>query len=199
MTEQNQINRSSSFESVVSAVSRVGDWEIGDRCQIGGRAGSVVFIGYTGFAPGEWIGVVLDEPSGKNDGSVDGQRYFKCEPNHGLFCKASKLERLESLSTSNQGLKGLEVSPPLNPYAKEFGINIGERVVVSGGKVGTLRYLGPTEFQEGIWAGVELDQPLGKNDGSVQGKRYFTCKPFVWIVCSSIQNFKSWCSNACKN
>lgn len=64
-------------ESIISAVSRVGDWEIGDRCQIGSRVGNVVFIGPTRFAPGEWIGVVLDEALGKNDGSVDGQRYFQ--------------------------------------------------------------------------------------------------------------------------
>lgn len=40
-----------------------------------------------------------------------------------------------------------------------------------GSKPGTLRYLGPTEFANGEWAGVELDDPLGKNDGSVEGKR----------------------------
>lgn len=63
-------------ESIISAVSKVGDWEIGDRCQIEKRIGSIVYIGPTNFAPGEWIGLVLDKPLGKNDGSVDGQRYF---------------------------------------------------------------------------------------------------------------------------
>ena len=29
----------------------------------------------------------------------------------------------------------------------------------------------------GAWYGVELDRPVGKNDGAVSGKRYFTCKP----------------------
>lgn len=51
---------------------------------------------------------------------------------------------------------------------------IGDRVIVSssrGSKAGTLRYVGVTEFASGVWAGVELDDPLGKNDGSVDGKR----------------------------
>ncbi|VDM96464.1 unnamed protein product [Onchocerca ochengi] len=156
-------------ESIISAISHVGDWEIGDRCQIGGRIGNIVYIGPARFAPGEWIGIVLDQPLGKNDGSVDGHRYFSCEPNHGLFCKASKLERVESPSPST------EVSQN-NPFCKEYGVEIGDRVIVSGGKCGRLRFLGKTDFKDGVWAGVELDQPVGKNDGSVQGKRYFTCK-----------------------
>ncbi|VDK80703.1 unnamed protein product [Litomosoides sigmodontis] len=161
--------RSTSKESVISAISHVGDWEIGDRCQIGGRMGNIVYIGPARFAPGEWIGIVLDQPLGKNDGSVDGHRYFSCEPNHGLFCKASKLERVQSPSQSTETSQS-------NPFCKEYGLEIGDRVIVSGGKCGRLRFLGKTDFKDGVWAGIELDQPVGKNDGSVQGKRYFTCK-----------------------
>ena len=39
------------------------------------------------------------------------------------------------------------------------------------------RYCGTTEFATGIWAGVELDDPDGKNNGSVKGVMYFKCKP----------------------
>ncbi|VDN93244.1 unnamed protein product [Brugia pahangi] len=156
-------------ESVISAISHVGDWEIGDRCQIGGRVGNIVYIGPARFAPGEWIGIVLDQPLGKNDGSVDGHRYFSCEPKHGLFCKASKLEHVQSTSLSADTSQN-------NPFCKEYGFEIGDRVIVSGGKYGRLRFLGNTDFKDGVWAGIELEQPVGKNDGSVQGKRYFACK-----------------------
>ena len=53
-------------------------------------------------------------------------------------------------------------------------LKIGDRVIVSssqGSKTGVLRYLGTTEFAAGEWCGVELDDAVGKNDGSVNGKR----------------------------
>ncbi|XP_075152540.1 tubulin-folding cofactor B-like [Haematobia irritans] len=42
---------------------------------------------------------------------------------------------------------------------------------------GTIMYNGPLEGKTGTFIGVKYDEPLGKNDGSVQGKRYFTCPP----------------------
>jgi hypothetical protein len=55
-------------------------------------------------------------------------------------------------------------------------LHVGDRVVVSGTKYGTLKYLGKIHVAEGTWCGIQLDEPLGKNDGSVSGKRYFTCQ-----------------------
>ncbi|KAK6018093.1 CAP-Gly domain protein, partial [Ostertagia ostertagi] len=81
-----------------------------------------------------------------------------------------------------------------------FMFDIDDRVVVSGGKQGIVRFIGETEFAQGIWAGIELEQPLGKNDGSVQGKRYFTCKtPYgVFVPASKTQRAPSQTPNRAK-
>lgn len=54
-------------------------------------SGVIAYIGKTDFAGGTWIGVELDAPTGKHDGSVDGVRYFNCKPKHGKFVRADKL------------------------------------------------------------------------------------------------------------
>ena len=91
----------------------------------------------------------------------------------------------------------------------EGELRIGQVISVGDSKVGTVRYIGTTEFASGEWVGVELELPVGKcitsckmgstiiwnrnlgiiyvnlcerflagkNDGAVNGKRYFTCKP----------------------
>ena len=55
---------------------------------------------------------------------------------------------------------------------------IGESVLVRPYSYsGVIAYVGPTEFASGTWIGIELDAPTGKNDGAVNGHRYFTCRP----------------------
>ncbi|KAI0414983.1 dynactin [Xylaria grammica] len=52
-----------------------------------GRNAIVRFVGQTHFAVGDWVGVELEDDSGKNDGAVQGERYFDCPPGRGMFVR----------------------------------------------------------------------------------------------------------------
>lgn len=83
---------------------------VGNRCRVGkddGRRGAVRFIGPVKGLGGEreagcvWIGVELDEPVGRNDGTVkvevgDGRpetkRLFQCQDKFGILVRPEKVE-----------------------------------------------------------------------------------------------------------
>ncbi|XP_034555937.1 kinesin-like protein KIF13B isoform X2 [Notolabrus celidotus] len=83
------------------------------------------------------------------------------------------MENLEIISDSEEG----DANAVLPDWMKE-----GEFVTVGTNKSGTIRYIGPTDFENGTWVGVELEVPAGKNDGSVGGKHYFHCNPGYGVL-----------------
>ncbi|KAI8813462.1 dynein associated protein-domain-containing protein [Cladochytrium replicatum] len=72
--------------------------DIGLRVEIttSKAVGTIRFVGTTAFAAGKWIGVELDTPTGKNDGTVSGKRYFDCKPSYGLFVKENMIRIVDS-------------------------------------------------------------------------------------------------------
>ncbi|KAK2585771.1 hypothetical protein KPH14_010379 [Odynerus spinipes] len=72
-------------------------YKVGQRVEISGKdcQGIIAYIGYPNFASGKWIGVILDEPKGKNNGTVKGQSYFKCLDNHGMFVRQAQIILLD--------------------------------------------------------------------------------------------------------
>jgi hypothetical protein len=54
--------------------------------------GFLRFRGKVHFAAGEWCGIELDRDQswGRNDGSVEGVRYFVCEPRQGVFVRVQR-------------------------------------------------------------------------------------------------------------
>lgn len=59
------------------------------------RRGTIAYVGevpeITGSV-GAWIGITLDEPTGKNNGSINGKQYFTCNDKHGVFVRPERVE-----------------------------------------------------------------------------------------------------------
>jgi dynactin complex subunit len=144
--------------------------EVGDRVLCNGKYGALAFIGPTQFAKGSWAGIILDTPEGKNNGSVNGVQYFECEPNRGLFAKQEKIQFV------SKGDSPSSQSKPPRPASNERQFKVGDSVLVDGQKEGVIGFIGTTQFAKGIWAGIILNSPDGKNDGWVSGIQYFECE-----------------------
>uniref|UniRef100_A0A8C6UIB4 CAP-GLY domain containing linker protein 2 n=1 Tax=Neogobius melanostomus TaxID=47308 RepID=A0A8C6UIB4_9GOBI len=110
---------------------------------------------------------VTGQPAHGNNGAPSGQRVV-VPLREGLLNNAVKTgnESGSNVSDSGSVKKG-----------GEKDLRVGDRVLVGGSKMGVIRYMGETDFAKGDWCGVELDEPLGKNDGAVAGTRYFQCLP----------------------
>ena len=68
------------------------------------QLGILKYTGRTHFADGEWSGILLDEPCGKNDGSVRGVRYFRCRNKHGIFVHSQKVKCADETTLSRLNL-----------------------------------------------------------------------------------------------
>merc|ERR1719263_1208156 len=92
----------------------------------------------------------------------------------------------------NQDRKAMERDPNFVPepakapvtddehLAEEAGkMKVGDRCEVTvGGKRGVVQYVGKIpQIAPGWWIGVQYDEPVGKNDGTVKGKRFFESPP----------------------
>ncbi|XP_071054782.1 kinesin-like protein KIF13A isoform X3 [Onthophagus taurus] len=139
LTDQESVLSEDSFHSSNDKIEDVGDNNFGSRPDLTKLAdvpvpewvvvgesilirpynssGVVAYIGETEFANGTWVGVELDAPKGKNDGTVQGVKYFTCKPKHGMFVRADKLildrrgramrmYKSESINNGKQNSKG---------------------------------------------------------------------------------------------
>jgi len=88
--------------------------KVGARVELTGKdlLGTVAYVGMTSFAVGKWVGVVLDEPKGKNSGSIKGQQYFQCEENCGMFVRPTQLRLLEPAPGSRRSIEDVSGATP---------------------------------------------------------------------------------------
>ena len=185
----NQANLTQTDHDLTVSNENLNDFKINDRVWVNGtKSGCIAFIGETQFKEGVWAGVILDTNDGKNNGTLNNVTYFKTEENRGVFCRLNKLSRTqltEEVANSTIAEAPEEKSEP----ERADGLKVGSRVVIinsdGSSKLGILRFIGTTDFAKGEWVGVELDEKLGKNDGSVANKRYFQCEPMHGVFAPS--------------
>ncbi|XP_045530157.1 dynactin subunit 1 isoform X5 [Pieris brassicae] len=90
-------------------------FKLGQRVLVTGKnvKGAIAYVGCPTFSTGNWVGIILDEPKGKNNGTVRGHAYFQCDENFGMFVRPSQLQILDiddnpmetSMTTSSEDTK----------------------------------------------------------------------------------------------
>lgn len=66
---------------------------MGEKVDTDKGKGKIAFFGETKFAPGTWVGIILDTENGKNNGTIEGVKYFSCPDKYGIFMKPSQVRR----------------------------------------------------------------------------------------------------------
>ncbi|KAF1394082.1 hypothetical protein PFLUV_G00022810 [Perca fluviatilis] len=92
-----------------------------------------------------------------------------------------KKQRLGQFNEEEMAKKKAEIAAREEKHkAAANAISVGSRckVQVTGQptKLATVMYVGTADFKPGYWVGVKYDEPLGKHDGIVDGKKYFECE-----------------------
>ena len=137
-----------------------------------GLQGSVQFIG--GIPNGMFYGITLDENKGTNNGTFNKIKYFACDDKHGTFVTQNKI--INSQPTQ------------LNQLLPR--VCIGDNVYVTNKqRTGVVRFVGIVHFQpgSGCWYGVDLEEPIGLNNGCIDGRKYFHSAPHHGIFCKAEQ------------
>ena len=102
----------------MSNIDGFSEADVGSRCTIAKLgAGTVSFVGNHVEKGSPRVGVTLDEPTGKNNGTVGGNTYFVCDDNHGALVVPTKVTLVS------------DEPPPLETYtsvalSKPVGISL---------------------------------------------------------------------------
>ncbi|KAL8596555.1 hypothetical protein ACOMHN_059396 [Nucella lapillus] len=126
-------------------------------------------------------------PGGSVTGARDKRRSFLPAPKRATIPPSTSSASTVSSDSSVAPVGPEDDSPTEQPSIEKETIPgaekliVGRRILIGGLKPGILRFIGDTSLAPGLWCGIELFDASGLHDGEVDGKRYFTCKPFRGI------------------
>ncbi|KAJ4936084.1 hypothetical protein JOQ06_017608 [Pogonophryne albipinna] len=108
-------------------------------------------------------------PEDSYEKRTDSARSFMKKHRVGVYNEEEMAKKIADLAAREEEHK-----------AAADAISVGSRcqVQVSGQptKLGTVMYVGTADFKPGYWVGLKYDEPMGKHDGTVNGKQYFECE-----------------------
>ncbi|XP_072314482.1 tubulin-folding cofactor B [Eucyclogobius newberryi] len=143
----------------------LGSFPVDDDCRIH-------VIDKTGGLLGEFSDISKVEkfelPEEDYDKRTDTARSFMKKQRFGRYNE-------EEMALKKAELAALEEQQKAAAQAISVGSRCEVRVPGQPTKVGSVMFVGMTDFKPGHWVGVKYDEPLGKNNGSVDGKQYFEC------------------------
>ena len=118
--DNSQLNTSmASTASTGKSKLRVGDLVLTAK----GHEGVLKFKGRVwGLWKGSWYGIELNEPYGKNDGSVQDVKYFDCAPNHGVFVRPHTITPVRKWDDDVEEIKKQEKEEKERLYQEQLRI-----------------------------------------------------------------------------
>lgn len=134
------------------------------------------------------IGIELEQwdPNASN-GSVDGTFYFKTNEGRAIFVKLNELVINMGNHKSVKKRTSLEVKKEVVEEEEEEKVpdiellSVGDRVQLRRGRIGMVKYIGPTSFSKGEdLIGLHLDT---YDSGANDGKTYFKTKLCIVCIC----------------
>ncbi|KAL4716817.1 hypothetical protein ACJJTC_012628 [Scirpophaga incertulas] len=128
------------------------------------HTGVVAYVGPAHFARGAWVGVALDAPVG--------QCHHTARPTLRLTSHTGVVAYVGPAHFARGAWVGVALDAPVGQCH-----HTARPTLRLTSHTGVVAYVGPAHFARGAWVGVALDAPVGKNDGTVGGTRYFSCRP----------------------
>ena len=157
----------------------------GDKIRLrDGRDGIIKFIGTIVYREHEiWYGIILETPTGNNNGIQQNRFFFQCPPNHGLFVGRNQISAIIYTRVSPENG---------NRYC------IKSKITCRHG-TGTVKFIGHipqsnNNNQNTLLYGISLKKRIrGGNNGMFHNVLYFVTKPYhgVFLTEKEMEQYRS--------